>query len=193
VSRFTGLRAFGIAGGSRAMSPRQMERELPPAFKALEASGAAFIHYKTCSTFDSSPTVGSIGKAIELGRRLFGRRITPLVVGAPGLGRYVVFGNLFARSGLDTEPSRLDRHPTMSRHPVTPMDEADVLLHLARQTKLPTALVDVLKLENARSRKGGKELDDELTTLAASKPPRRFVEEEHGGPRDVYRLVAFAE
>jgi uncharacterized protein YgbK (DUF1537 family) len=172
LARFTGLRAFGIAGGSRAMSPRQMERELPPAFKVLKTSGAAFIHYKTCSTFDSSPTVGSIGKAIELGRRTFGRRITPLVVGAPGLGRYVVFGNLFARSGLDTEPSRLDRHPTMSRHPVTPMDEADVRLHLARQTKLPTALVDVLKLEIARSRKGGgKELEDELTTLSASKPP----------------------
>ncbi|MGZ8939058.1 MAG: four-carbon acid sugar kinase family protein, partial [Limisphaerales bacterium] len=171
LARFTGLRAFGIAGGSRAMSPRQMERELPPAFKALKASGAAFIHYKICSTFDSSPTVGSIGKAIELGREIFGRRITPLVVGAPVLGRYVVFGNLFARSGLDTEPSRLDRHPTMSRHPVTPMDEADVRLHLARQTKLPTALVDILKLEIACGRKGGgQELEDELTTLAASKP-----------------------
>lgn len=149
LKKFPGLRAFGIAGGSRAMSPAQMERELPPAFKALKASGAAFIHYKTCSTFDSSPVVGSIGRAIELGRRVFGNRLTPLVVGAPVLGRYVVFGNLFARSGLDTEPSRLDRHPTMSRHPVTPMDEADIRLHLARQTKLPVELVDVLKIEAA--------------------------------------------
>ena len=51
LASFTGLRAFGIAGGSRAMSPEQMARELPPAFKALKASGALFIHYKTCSTF----------------------------------------------------------------------------------------------------------------------------------------------
>ena len=29
---------------------------------------------------------------------------------------------------------RLDRHPVMARHPVTPMDEADVGRHLARQT-----------------------------------------------------------
>lgn len=170
LARFPGLHAFGIAGGSRAMSPAQMERELPPAFKALRASGAAFIHYKTCSTFDSSPTVGSVGKAIELGRSVFGQRVTPLVLGAPVLGRYVVFGNVFARSGLDTEPSRLDRHPTMSRHPVTPMDEADVRLHLARQTNIPAALVDVLKLEAGRSGQGTDAISKELAELANRKP-----------------------
>jgi len=149
VGRFPDLRAFGIAGGSRTMSPEEMERALPPAFEALKASGAAIIHYKMCSTFDSSPSIGSIGRAIEIGRRVFGDRPTPLMVGAPVLGRYVVFGNLFARSGLDTEPFRLDRHPTMSRHPVTPMKESDIRLILAEQTKLPVELVDVLKLESA--------------------------------------------
>jgi len=175
LARFTGLRAFGVAGGSRMMSPRQMECELLAAFKALKTSGAAFIHYKTCSTFDSSPTVGSIGKAIELGRRVFGERITPLVVGTPVLGRYVVFGNLFARSGLDTEPSRLDRHPTMSRHPVTPMDEADLRLHLGRQTELPVELVDVLKLDAGRSRrrgyKAGAGLQEALMGMAERELP----------------------
>ncbi len=173
LQAFAGLRAFGIAGGSRAMSPEQMERELPLAFRALKASGAAFMHYKTCSTFDSSPKVGSIGKAIELGRRVFGESITPLVVGAPVLGRYVVFGNLFARSGLDAEPSRLDRHPTMSRHPVTPMDEADLRLHLATQTNLPIELVDVLKLEASRSngRNRRNEVQDALKEMAARKSP----------------------
>lgn len=150
LAMFPGLRAFGIAGGSRTMSPAEMERELPPAFEALKASGAPIIHYKICSTFDSSPKIGSIGRAIEIGRRVFGERPTPLVVGAPVLGRYVVFGNLFARSGLDTEPFRLDRHPTMSRHPVTPMKEADLRLILAEQTTLPVELVDVLKLDDVR-------------------------------------------
>lgn len=149
LARFAGLRAFGIAGGSRAMSPAQMARALPPAFKALKASGAPIVHYKTCSTFDSSPTVGSIGKAIELGRRVFGQSLTPLVVGAPVLGRYVAFGNLFARSGLDSALFRLDRHPTMSRHPVTPMNEADLRLHLSAQTNLPVELMDLLKLQQA--------------------------------------------
>lgn len=150
LAGFPGLRAFGIAGGSRTMSPEEMERELPPVLAALKARGAPIVHYKLCSTFDSSPQLGSIGRAIEIGRRVFGERPTPLVVGAPVLGRYVVFGNLFARSGLDTEPFRLDRHPTMSRHPVTPMKEADLRLILAEQTRLPVELVDVLKLEEAR-------------------------------------------
>ncbi|MGL4527962.1 MAG: four-carbon acid sugar kinase family protein, partial [Aestuariivirga sp.] len=35
---------------------------------------------------------------------------------------------------------RIDRHPVMSRHPVTPMDESDLRLHLARQTGLPVVL-----------------------------------------------------
>jgi len=148
LARFPGVRAFGIAGGSRTLSPEEMERALPPAFEALKASGAPIIHYKVCSTFDSSPRIGSIGRAIEIGRRVFGERPPPLMIGAPVLGRYVVFGNLFARSGLDTEPFRLDRHPTMSRHPVTPMNEADIRRLLAGQTTLPVELVDVLKLES---------------------------------------------
>lgn len=151
LAKFPGRRAFGIAGGSRTMSPEDMDRELPPAFEALKASGAPLIHYKFCSTFDSSPKIGSIGRAIEIGRRVFGERPTPLVVGAPVLGRYVAFGNLFARSGLDTEPSRLDRHPTMSRHPVTPMSEADIRVILGEQTKLPVALVNLVKLDQASS------------------------------------------
>ena len=161
LARYPGLRAFGIAGGSRTMSPEEMERELPPAFEALRASGARVAHYKICSTFDSSPEIGSIGKAIELGRRVFGERPTPLAVGLPLLGRYVVFGNLFARSGLDTEPSRLDRHPTMRRHPVTPITEADIRLILGTQTRLPVELIDVLKIESSRN-SGGR-----LQTLAA--------------------------
>ena len=154
LQSFPGLRAFGIAGGTRAMSRAEMKRELPPAFRALKASNAPIIHYKTCSTFDSSPTIGSIGYALELGRRVFGERCIPLVVGVPVLGRYVVFGNLFARSGLDSEPTRLDRHPTMSRHPVTPMDESDLRVHLNRQTDLPIELIDILTLR-ALGRNGG--------------------------------------
>ena len=146
LDRHPDARAFGIAGSSRAMSPDQMARELPTVFAALKASRAPIVHYKICSTFDSAPNVGSIGKAIEIGRQVFGNAPTPLVVGAPVLGRYVVFANLFARSGIDSEPSRLDRHPTMRSHPVTPMDESDLRLHLLRQTNLPVQLVDVLKL-----------------------------------------------
>src|SRR6185503_4064739 len=67
---------------------------------------------------------------------------------APSLGRYCVFGNLFAKSGLGSAPFRLDRHPTMQHHPVTPMTEADLRAHLSRQTPRPIELVDVLTLKS---------------------------------------------
>lgn len=141
---FPDVEAVGVAGSSRALSPEAMERELTPAFTALGKLGARRVHYKICSTFDSSPEVGSIGRAIEIGRRVFGPEPVPLVVGAPELGRYCVFGHLFAADG--GEVRRLDRHSTMSRHPVTPMDESDLRRVLERQAPLRTALVDVLAL-----------------------------------------------
>lgn len=78
---------------------------------------------------------------------MFGGSWITLVVGAPALGRYVAFGNLFARSGQDSEVFRLDRHPTMRRHPVTPMRESDLRLVLAEQTDRQIGLVDASSLE----------------------------------------------
>jgi 3-oxoisoapionate kinase len=46
------------------------------------------------------------------------------------LGRYAAFGTLFARAP-DGAVHRIDRHPIMSTHPVTPMHEADLIRHLA--------------------------------------------------------------
>lgn len=148
LARFPDLQAIGVAGFTRALGPAEMERELRPAFSALRALGAPHVHYKVCSTFDSSPTVGSIGCAIDIGAEIFRGQFVPLVVGAPPLGRYCVFGNLFARFGIGSSGAicRLDRHPAMSRHPVTPMDEADLRLHLARQTAKRISLVDFLAL-----------------------------------------------
>jgi uncharacterized protein YgbK (DUF1537 family) len=147
LARFQHYEALGIAGRTRSMSPNEMELHLRPALAAMRDWGCDLVHYKVCSTFDSSPEVGSIGKAIEIGREVVDGGTTPMVVGAPNLGRYQVFGNLFARSGLDTEPFRLDRHPTMTHHPITPMNEADLRLHLARQTSLRVGLYDILRFD----------------------------------------------
>lgn len=140
LATFPDVQAIGIAGVSRSMTPEEMDAELPPKFEALAALGAPFFHYKVCSTFDSSPTVGSIGHATEIGWRIFEPPFVPLVIGAPFLRRYVAFGNLFARVGNVTY--RLDHHPTMSRHPVTPMTEADLGRHLSHQTPRQIGLVD---------------------------------------------------
>ncbi len=138
---FSDCPAIGIAGESRSRNPKWMSRNLPAIFRAMRRLGAPVNHYKVCSTFDSSPFVGSIGRAMELGRAVFRSGAIPIVVGAPHLGRAVVFGNLFAEA--EGAMVRIDRHPTMRQHPVTPMKEADLRLHLAQQTALPISLVDL--------------------------------------------------
>jgi uncharacterized protein YgbK (DUF1537 family) len=149
LAKYPELRAFGVAGMTRSMRPEEMGPTLRPVFTSLRDLGAPIVHYKVCSTFDSSPDVGSIGKAIDLGAEIFKTQCVPVLVGAPSLGRYCVFGNLFARCGAESEPYRLDRHPSMSRHPITPMDEADLRAHLAKQTNRTIGLLDVLKLESS--------------------------------------------
>jgi len=142
--QFAGHAAFGLAGSSRSQTPEWMDQRLPEAFEWLKSLGAATCHYKVCSTFDSSPSVGSIGRAAEIGKRVFGAEFVPMVVGAPSLRRYTVFGHLFA-AAADGLVYRIDRHPAMKRHPVTPMKEADLRLHLKEQTKMRIGLQDALQ------------------------------------------------
>jgi uncharacterized protein YgbK (DUF1537 family) len=130
----------GIAGTSRALATADMEAEVRPALEALRAAGCDLVLYKACSTADSSPTIGSIGRAIEIGRSVFGDRAVPVLLAQPDFGRWTVFGTHFAREG--DHVYRLDRQPTMSRHPSTPIHEADLRLHLGAQTGLPVSGID---------------------------------------------------
>ncbi|RJE83957.1 four-carbon acid sugar kinase family protein [Paenibacillus sp. 1011MAR3C5] len=146
LKRFEGIRCVGVAGTSRAKNPEDLGKEVGPIMERLAQLPAGIIHYKTCSTFDSSPDFGSIGEAISVTLPYFKDQETvPLLVGAPALGRYTVFGHHFAR--YDGEVYRLDRHPVMSRHPVTPMGEADLRLHLQKQLDAHMELVSIVELE----------------------------------------------
>ena len=142
---FAGYRAIGIAGTARSRSPGWMDEHLPPVFRLLAGLGAPVVHHKVCSTFDSAPEIGSIGRAAEIGLDQLRPSWVPMVVADPGMGRFQCFGHLFALAG--ETGYRLDRHPTMSRHPTTPMGEADLLCHLARQTTARTGLVDLVHIK----------------------------------------------
>lgn len=149
LAAFADRRVIGIAGQARAQDPDWMERHLDPALAALAALKPPILQYKVCSTFDSAPGTGSIGRAIMIGRRHSPSDWTPVVVGAPQLGRWMAFAHLFAAAhGV---PYRLDRHPTMSRHPVTPMLESDLRLHLAAQTDLPILSIDLAAIATGRA------------------------------------------
>lgn len=149
LARFPGLRGIGIAGTARAQTPDWMQTHLPDLFRGLAATGAALLQYKICSTLDSAPEIGSIGAAMDLARRTLGTRFFPILPAAPAMGRYQAFGTLFA--GAPGGIYRLDRHPVMSRHPVTPMAEADVARHLAKQTGLRLANLTLADLHGGRA------------------------------------------
>lgn len=141
MARFAECRGVGIASTARSHGPDWMQAHLPAPFGFLHGLGAPILHYKICSTFDSAPDSGSIGRAIELGLQVRPAQAVPLLTAAPAMRRYQAFGHLFA-AGLEGV-QRLDRHPVMAHHPVTPMAESDLLRHLSVQTDLPGGLIDL--------------------------------------------------
>jgi len=149
LKQYPDLNAYGVAGKTRSLPPEEMEKILLPAFAQMKATGAKHVHYKVCSTFDSSPAIGSIGKAIDCGATIFKNKTIPVWGGMPALGRFCVFGNLFAKMSTGSEGKiyRLDRHPSMSKHPVTPADESDLRLHLGKQTNKKIGLIDIIELK----------------------------------------------
>ncbi|WP_373523664.1 four-carbon acid sugar kinase family protein [Aquiflexum sp.] len=138
--------AFGVAGIARSLTPKEMTDELDPIFGAISEIPTNYFHYKICSTLDSAPDIGNIGTALDVAEKYFPSSFIPLLLGLPLLNRFVAFGNLFARIGDET--FRLDRHPVMSRHPVTPMMESDIRRHLAYQMTRKISLVDFFALDN---------------------------------------------
>jgi len=129
----------GIAGIARSLPTAELDAELRPVLTALAGLHPHLVQYKACSTADSSPEIGSLGRVIELGRELVTDAVVPVLFAQPDFGRYTAFGTHFAAEGGVVY--RLDRQPTMSTHPSTPMTEADLAVHLRRQTALPIGIV----------------------------------------------------
>ncbi len=148
LRQFENLDAIGVAGMTRAMNSMDMDGTLYESFQILKNLNPKHVHYKVCSTFDSSPEIGNIGNAIRTGQEVFKNEYTPVLVAAPHLGRYVAFGNLFARMGIGSQGKiyRLDQHPSMSCHPTTPAKDGDLRDHLARQTDQQMGLIDLTDL-----------------------------------------------
>jgi uncharacterized protein YgbK (DUF1537 family) len=158
------LDVLGIAGTARSLPPAAMRGELAPVASFLAGTGAPLIHYKCCSTFDSGAGIGNL--AVAMGAIVGDAvpRLVAVIGGQPSLGRYCFMGHLFAEAG-DGEVHRIDRHPTMSRHPVTPMHEADLRLHLAAQGLEGVGLVDARALDA-----GDDTIDARLEQLRGKSP-----------------------
>jgi uncharacterized protein YgbK (DUF1537 family) len=159
------LDALGIAGATRAMAPAAMAATLAPIGRFFAEQGVRVLHYKCCSTFDSAPATGSIGAAVRSLRPHFPNPLLPILGGQPNIGRYCVFGHVFASAGSGGTVHRLDRHPTMSVHPVTPMAEADLARHLR-----PQGLTDIAAIHYPSYAAGPAQLDAQLDALLRDRP-----------------------
>ncbi|MFI8632618.1 four-carbon acid sugar kinase family protein [Microbacterium sp. NPDC077663] len=137
----------GIAGIARSLPTEHLDAEVRPALTALRDAGAPLVQYKACSTVDSSPDTGSLGRVLEIAREVFGTATVPLLFAQPDFGRYTAFGHHFAAEGGTVH--RLDRQPTMSTHPSTPMDESDISRHLSRQTDLAIGSLPLTSLTSS--------------------------------------------
>ncbi|WP_353476309.1 four-carbon acid sugar kinase family protein (plasmid) [Salipiger sp. H15] len=135
-----GLDVLGLPTDLRSLPPGRARADIAALWPRIAAEAPEVLHLKVCSTFDSAPDVGSIGAVAQELIARFAPDVVAVIGGQPSLGRHCVFGTLFAR-GPDGATHRIDRHPVMSRHPVTPMHEADLRLHLAAQGLTGLALV----------------------------------------------------
>jgi uncharacterized protein YgbK (DUF1537 family) len=99
----------------------------------LTSQGVERFYYKYCSTFDSTPE-GNIGPITDLLLELTGIRTSVICPSSPVHGRTVYQGHLFVGDRLLSESP-------LSRHPLTPMTDPDLVRFLAQQTEGRVGLV----------------------------------------------------
>jgi uncharacterized protein YgbK (DUF1537 family) len=150
----------GIAGTARSLSPEAMREELLPVLQAFAQLQVPWVQYKCCSTFDSAVHTGSLGYAIGLMKEVWPDCFVPVHSAAPEFGRYTLFGHHFARAG--SEVYRLDQHPVMSVHPVTPMHESELAKVLSTQGFQTDHVLDVRQLDQHQT------APEHLTKMLAS-------------------------
>jgi uncharacterized protein YgbK (DUF1537 family) len=137
-----------------------MREELLPVLQAFAQLQVPWVQYKCCSTFDSAAHTGSLGYAIGLMKEVWPDCFVPVHSATPEFGRFTLFGHHFARAG--NEVYRLDKHPVMSVHPVTPMHESELAKVLLTQGFQTDHLLDVRQLDQHQT------APEHLTKMLAS-------------------------
>ncbi len=125
------------------------------ALDALKAAGCRQFFHKYCSTFDSTDD-GNIGPVADA---LLARLGTPFALACPAFpanGRTVYQGNLFVGAVPLNESG-------MEHHPLTPMQDANLVRVLQRQTNGKVGLVSV------HGRGGGSQRGERCDGRAACK------------------------
>eukprot|EP01034_Spumella_vulgaris_P042546 gene42546-52766_t len=130
----TDVDAVVVALKSRTIAAAEAIAQSLDALKWLQAQGAQQIYFKYCSTFDSTPE-GNIGPVTEALMDALGTDFTIATPAFPDNGRTVFKGYLFAGNVLLNESG-------MQNHPLTPMQDANLVRVMQAQTKRKVGLID---------------------------------------------------
>src|SRR5690349_15304116 len=115
----------GFAGPARSLAGTAFDSLVPRDLAGLSALNLEVLLYWVWSTSDGATTIGSIGRGIHPLHEQFPLHgPIPVVPAQPAFGRYTAFSNHDATYA--SQVYRLDRHPVMSRHPSSPVSEADL-------------------------------------------------------------------
>ncbi|WP_395057632.1 3-oxo-tetronate kinase [Polaromonas sp.] len=126
--------AVVVALKSRTVPPAQAVAESLAALAWLQAQGAQQIYFKYCSTFDSTAQ-GNIGPVTEALMDALQTGFTIATPAFPDNQRTVFKGHLFVGDVLLNESG-------MQNHPLTPMQDPNLVRVLQSQTKRRVGLID---------------------------------------------------
>ncbi len=126
--------AVVVALKSRSCPVDEAVNDSLAALDWLQKQGARQLFFKYCSTFDSTDQ-GNIGPVADALLEALGAQQTVMVPAFPINGRTVYQGHLFVGD-------RLLNDSGMQHHPLHPMQDADLVRVLSRQTPHPVGLAN---------------------------------------------------
>lgn len=123
-----------VALKSRTIAPADAIAQSLDALEWLQTLGAQQIYFKYCSTFDST-AAGNIGPVTEALMQALGTDFTIATPAFPDNKRTVFKGYLFVGDVLLNESG-------MQNHPLTPMNDANLVRVLQSQSRKKVGLID---------------------------------------------------
>lgn len=133
--------AVVVALKSRTIAPADAVKQSLQALQWLQSAGAQQIYFKYCSTFDSwyggdgTDKRGNIGPVTEALMDALGCDFTIATPAFPDNGRTVFKGHLFVGDVLLSDSS-------MKHHPLTPMQDANLMRVMQAQCQRKVGLMD---------------------------------------------------
>ena len=133
--RLPDVEAIVIALKSRSIPAAEAVDKSLGAEAWLRGRGAGHILFKICSTFDSTDA-GNIGPVMDALQGSSGAPFVLVTPAFPGTGRTVYQGHLFVGQVLLSESP-------LRNHPLNPMQDANLVRVLQRQSKAAVGLLDL--------------------------------------------------